>query len=219
MLRLFAILVFAIPAHPVHAGAWLREKDSVFAALSVTSFPGDFGDFKSKGSFYAEWGARPSLTIGLDAEEHQDLYGHALVFGRMQIANLGNAGRFAGEFGLGVHHQQRQSWALYKLGLSYGKGLETRIGNGWLAVDTALEYRSHQALLSKLDVTVGLSSNRRLDPLLQIETTYVSGQSLYWSARPSIMFRPREAGTWVVGIERNSYQSRTGLKFALWHEF
>ncbi len=99
---LFITFLLATFGAPVWAGAWLREKGSAFTATSVTAFKEADGEFKYKTSFYAEWGLLPKLTLGLDAEEHQDLYGHALIFGRFPVADFGQAGRLAGEIGVGV---------------------------------------------------------------------------------------------------------------------
>lgn len=218
-MRLFLLTTLFVAAlcDPVWAGAWLREIGSVFTAASVTGFKEADDVQKYKTSLYAEWGLLPKLTLGLDAEEHQDLYGHALIFGRFPIADLGKAGRFAGEIGAGAHHRQLRAWAMYKATLSYGKNIQTGLGNGWLAVDTALEYRTHEALIRKLDVTAGLSSGRRFDPLLQIETSYTPDQPFYWSVRPSVIYRPKTGkSSWIFGVERNSIRDGTGYKLALW---
>ncbi len=219
MVRLLAILLLMVPA-PVEAGAWLRDKGKGFWALSATGFKTDAGEYKYKSSAYFEYGALTWLTVGLDAEEHQDLYGHALIFARFPVKDFGNAGRLAAEFGVGAYHKRDKAWALYKTTLSYGKGFQSGWGNGWAAVDTALEYRSHEKLARKLDFTVGVTSERWLDPLLQIETTHVSDKPFYWSVRPSVMIRPKFSETiWVLGLERNSARRGTGLKFAVWRAF
>ncbi|WP_299984632.1 hypothetical protein [uncultured Ruegeria sp.] len=213
-------LLFITMGTPASAGAWLREKGSSFTAISLIVFKAEDDIYKYKSSLYAEWGLRPKLTIGLDAEEHQDLYGHALVFARVPVADFGQAGRLAAEFGVGAHHRQYSAWAMYKATLSYGKGIQTGLGAGWINVDTALEYRTHEALIRKLDFTTGLSSGRRLDPLLQIETSYVSDRPWYWSVRPSLMYRPKTGKlSWIVGAERNSAHDHIGFKFALWRSY
>ncbi len=213
-------LLFLALCGPVWAGAWLRERGTGFTAVSVTAFDETDEGYKYKTSLYSEWGLRENLTIGLDAEEHQDLYGHALIFARIPVADFGSAGRLAAEFGVGAHHRKLSTWALYKATLSYGKGIQTGLGAGWVAVDTALEYRTHEALIRKLDLTLGLSSGRRLDPLLQLETSYVPGRPWYWSARPSLMYRPKSGKTtWVLGVERNSARDTTGFKLALWRSY
>ncbi len=213
-------LLLALLSTPAFAGAWLREKGSSFTALSVTAFKEEDGIYKYKSALYAEWGLRPKLTIGLDVEEHQDLYGHAMVFARIPVADFGQAGRFAAEFGIGAHHRQYGAWAMYKATLSYGKGIQTGIGGGWINVEATVEDRTHEALIHKLDFTAGLSSGRRIDPLLQIETSYISDRPWYWRVRPSLMYRPKTGKlTWVLGAERNSNDKNIGIKFALWRNY
>ncbi len=208
--------VLFLLCNPAWSGAWLREKGKTFTATSVSVFK-DGPDYDYKTSLYSEWGAREKLTVGLDVEGNRDLYGHALVFARVPLADIGQAGLFAAEFGASVHHRDTQTWPLFKTTLAYGKGFESRWGYGWLALDTALEYRKDEALIRKLDFTTGLSAERRLNPLMQIETSYVPGRSFYWSARPSLMYRTKSGKTtWIFGFERNAVQDDFGLKFALW---
>ncbi|WP_120981253.1 hypothetical protein [Ruegeria conchae] len=217
MHRLLVSVLLIWLAAPASAGAWLREKGSSFTAISVTAFQDDGDTHRYKSALYSEWGLRPKLTIGLDAEEHQDLYGHALVFARIPVADFGQAGRFSIEFGLGAHHRQYDAWAMYKTTLSYGKGIQIGLGGGWINIDAVHENRTHEALIRKLDFTAGLSSGRRIDPLLQIETSYISDRPWYWRVRPSLMFRPKKGNlTWILGAERNSADDNIGIKFALW---
>ncbi len=214
-LALLSSVLFLL-CNPAWSGAWLREKGKTFTATSVSVFK-DGPDFDYKTSLYSEWGAREKLTLGVDVEGNRDLYGHAFVFARVPIADIGPPGRFATELGVGVHHRDTETWPLYKLALAYGRGFESRWGYGWLAIDTALEYRDEDALIRKLDLTTGLSADRRLNPLLQIETSYVPDRPFYWSARPWLMYRTKSGKTtWIFGVERNSVQQDFGLKFALW---
>ncbi len=220
MSRLVLTLLLILTCGPAWPGAWLREKGTAFTAASLTAFREADGAHDYKTSLYSEWGARPHLTLGLDAEEHRDLYGHALLFARFPLADFGKSGRFAAEVGAGAHHRGLQAWAMYKAALSYGRGIQTGWGGGWIAIDTALEYRTHEALIRKLDFTAGLSSGRRFDPLLQIETSYTPGTPWYWSARPSVMYRPKSGKTtWVLGFERNAARDGTGVKLALWSTY
>ena len=217
MYRTLLFLTLLLAPAPAWSGAWLLEKDDAFTAASVTAFKENEGGYDYKTSFYAEWGYRPNLTVGIDFEESRDYFGHAFVFARVPVADFDQWGRFAAELGAGVHHQQLRAWAMYKVTLSYGKGFQTGWGNGWLAIDTAIENRTHDAIFRKLDITAGLSAQRLVNPLLQIETAYTSGKSLFWRVRPSVMIRTRKSqATWVLGLERNDARSDTGLKFAIW---
>ena len=220
MRSLFVIVLLILSPAPAWPGAWLREKGTAFVSMAVTAFKEDDYGYDYKGSFYAEYGLRENLTLGLDVQEHRDLYGHALAFARLPIAEFDNIGRFAAEIAVGAHHQQMRSWALYKATLSYGKGFQSALGNGWVAVDAALEYRTHDALYRKLDITTGLSSQRLLNPLLQIETAYRSDSPLYWRVRPSVMIQAKQSRTtWIFGLERNDARKNTGIRLAIWNTF
>jgi len=220
MIRFVLLVWFAVTAMPAWSGAWLRDKGTVFTSASVSIFKDPDHGSRLKSSLYAEWGARPNLTLGFDAEEHQDIYGHALVFARVPLANLGHRGLFAADLAVGLHHRQDRAWILYKGTLSYGKDFQSTWGAGWIAIDAALEYRSHDALLRKLDLTAGMSADRLLNPLLQIETAYAKDHRFYWTVRPSLMIRAKGRKTrWIIGIERNETNSGIGGRFGLWSEF
>ena len=216
MQLLVYLCLIMLTASSALAGAWLREEGSAFTAAAITVFKEPDYGYDYTTSFYAEWGARKNLTVGLDFEEGADYFGHATVFARVPVADLGAKGRFAAEFGIGAHHQYHRAWALYKTTLSYGKGFQ----NGWVAVDAALEYRTHDALYRKLDLTAGLSSDRLINPLLQVETAYRTGDPLYWRVRPSIMIKRKDRPTtWVLGVERNDARSDAGIKLSIWADF
>ncbi|MBO9445509.1 hypothetical protein [Ruegeria sp. R14_0] len=214
------ILIWIFAASPAWSGAWLRDKGSAFVSAAATAFEDQDHGYDYKASLYAEYGLRENLTLGLDIEQNRDIYGHALIFARLPVADFDNAGRFAAEFAVGAHHQQIRAWAVYKATLSYGKGFQTGWASGWVAIDAALEYRTHDALYRKLDLTAGLSSARLINPLLQIETAYRSDRPLHWRVRPSIMIRAKDSSrTWVLGLERNDARKNTGIRLALWNTF
>ena len=219
--RILAILLLSLcAAQPASAGAWLREKGTGFLSLTGTVYnPSDSYDFKS--AVYGEWGVTPKLTIGLDLNDRPGLTGHALVFARVPVSKVGKNGRFAFEFGGGGHHYQERWHPMYKIGLSYGRSLNTKWGYGWLAIDLAMEHRLRTSdPFYKLDATVGLSADRLINPMLQIETAYFSNSEFQWSVTPSILIRGKNNTRWQFGIERRSgYPKGYGLKIALWREF
>ncbi|WP_254453080.1 hypothetical protein [Ruegeria atlantica] len=220
MRRVSIIFILLLAASPAWSGAWLRDKGTAFVSTAVTAFKEPDYGYDYKGSFYAEYGLREKLTLGLDVEEHRDLFGHALVFARLPVANFDNAGRLAAEIAIGAHHRQMRTWAVYKATLSYGQGFQTGWGNGWFAIDAALEFRTHDAVYRKLDLTAGMSSPRLVSPLLQIETAYQSDRPLHWRIRPSVMIRtPNSPTTWVLGLERNDARKNTGIRLAIWNTF
>lgn len=217
------VLTFLITlwmAQPALAGAWLRQKGQAFAAFSVTAHKTDEGAPGYESSLYAEWGLLDWMTVGLDANENQAFHGHALLFARVPLAEFDRAGRVSAELGLGAHHRQTDWRAMYKTTLSYGNSFPTHWGHAWLSVDAALEFRTGAERVRKLDLTAGMSSDRRFDPLLQIETYRLSGQPTHWTVTPSLMIRsPGIKSTWVLGVQKSSFARRPGLKLALWRDF
>lgn len=217
---LLAICIWFAVACPATAGAWLRERGQVFLATTVTLYKiAQVSPYKS--SLYGEWGVLDRLTLGMDFNERPAVSGHALLFARLPIPAPGSRNTLAIELGAGGHHW-RNNWSpMYKLAVSFGRGWQTALGPGWLAIDTAVEHRrGKDEDLYKLDLTTGLSGQRRFNPLLQIETAYASGADLYWTVTPSVMIRGRNETRWVVGVERKShFPDAIGLKLGVWTTF
>ncbi|SDC46890.1 hypothetical protein [Ruegeria marina] len=217
---LLALWICLFAAGQALAGAWLRDHGTGFTAVSTTLYRFD-GYFDYKSAVYGEWGADERWTLGLDINEQPGLAGHVLLFVRYPLADMGRRGHLAAEAGLGGHHWLGDWGRMTKITLSYGKGLDTRWGHGWVAADTAWERRFGTAAdIFKLDLTAGLSTPRRIDPMLQLETAYVAGLPLFWTLTPSLLIDAGKGGTWVVGLERKSDLPGTiGLKLGFWRNF
>ncbi|MFD3189757.1 hypothetical protein ACFMPD_05715 [Sedimentitalea sp. HM32M-2] len=214
-----ALLFCAVCAPPALAGAWLREQKTAFTALGATVRGHDQGiDYETR--FYLEYGLRPRVTLGLDFNEIPGKAGHALVFARLPLGRPDRRTRLALELGLGGHHWQRDWAAMYKIALAAGRGFESRLGNGWMGVETAVERRTGLSDPAfKLDTVVGLSSGFRFRPLIKLETAYMRGQPFSWALKPGVMF-DLAGSTWVVGLERRSAaQDTLGVTFGLWRNF
>lgn len=214
------LILWAVTAQPAGAGAWLRDKGTGFLSLTTTIRHLN-GTRQAENRFYAEFGLAPRLTLGADINEITGIAGHALVFLRLPVGLNERRTRIAVELGLGTHHWQGRWGGMVKSTLSVGRGFSSRWGNGWFNVDTGMELRlpnSNPAF--KLDAAIGLSSGPRIRPLLQIETTYISGDPLIWSVIPGVLIDGRGNNTWLIGIDRKTAgQSSTGLKIGLWRRF
>jgi len=127
----------------------------------------------------------------------------------------------ATELALGGAHYHNNWKTMHKLTLSYGRAFDSAWGPGWLAIDGAYEKRgtSLEPIL-KLDATVGLSDDKHLRPMLQIETAKISGQPLFYTITPSLKIPlPRNAQL-LIGVQhRMTTQRSLGLKVAVWHRF
>jgi len=222
MTRLFAALFLCLTAaSSAGAGAWLREQGQGFTAVSaIGRSDTSLRSPHYETSLYAEYGLKPRLTLGLDANERPGSSGHALIFVRLPIRRDPGAARIAVELGLGGHHLGPQWDAMYKAALSYGRGF-SGVGGGWLAIDAAVEYRSATAgPLYKLDATLGLPSKRRMRTMIQLETAYLNGAGFLWALTPSLILPGKNGREWVFGVETRSAATQTiGLKLALWKKF
>ena len=220
-IHLLLALLCATAASPAAAGAWLREPGRGFLSTTATLRQGD-PDARQELSLYAEYGLTPRLTLGADINARPGTSGHAMVFARLPLSRPGARNRLALETALGGHHWQGDWDPMYRLTLSYGRGLTTRSGIlGWLAVDAAYERRLGMSdPIYKLDATLGRSGPGRIRPILQVETAHIPGRDFIWSVAPGVMIDSRRSATWVVGLERKSASRDTlGLKIALWHWF
>ncbi len=219
-LILLLIALSGAPA-PAAAGAWLRDAGDGFFSVTTILRQGD-PDARLETSLYGEYGLSPRLTIGADINDRPGVTGHALLFARLPLSRPGARNRLAAELALGGHHR-RGAWdPMYRLTLSYGRGLPRRRGRtGWLAVDAGYERRLGTARpIYKLDATLGVSAPGRIRPILQLETAHIPGQPLIWAVAPGLLIDTRRGGTWLIGLERKSAGRDTlGVKFGLWQPF
>ena len=223
-----ALLCWAVlcgaTATPAFAGAWLRDTGTKFFSYGTTVRKSG-GFLRPEYSFYGEFGISPFLTLGLDFSESQGptrgQSGHALVFARFPIARSWQKTTAAIELGLGGNHYLGKWDGMVKSTLSIGRGFSSRWGNGWFNVDAGLELRRPANRPAfKLDATIGLSEGMRFRPMLQIESTYITGKPLIWSVVPSLLIDGQKNQTWTIGIERKtSGQSTLGIRFGLWRQF
>jgi len=221
VLKTLLALIFCVTAaQPAGAGAWLREKGAGFVSLTTTLRNLD-GSWQTENGFYLEYGLAPRLTLGVDVNDIPGLAGHALVFARLPIGPPDRPTKIALELGVGGHQWQGQWGKMLKSTLSVGRGFSSRWGDGWVNIDTAVEVRNlFPDPAFKLDATIGLSAGRRVRPILQIETTYISGSPLIWSVIPGVLIDGAKNTTWQIGVARKTAgQSSLGLKIGLWRQF
>ncbi|MCL6282964.1 hypothetical protein M3P21_05400 [Ruegeria sp. 2012CJ41-6] len=217
---LLILLMVLGGATPGVAGAWLQEKGGGFLSATTTGYrPGEVVEYRS--AIYAEYGLLNRLTLGLDINDRAANSGHAFAFARLPLSPPNWRNRFAIELGTGAHHTLGQTAAMHKITLSYGRNVVTGLGPGWIAADAALEYRTGiDQQISKFDLTLGMSADRFVNPLLQIETAHVRDDVLYWTVTPALLLRGKKGMRWLIGVERRSaHPDGFGLKFGFWRDF
>ena len=197
------------------AGAWPREAGTTFVALSFTAkadrttmattgFPTD-----SYTALYLEHGLTPKLTLGLDAGRAKEGSYTALAFARWP---------FWKDTGPNV---SGQSDTVSMLGLSFGRGLTTRFGGGWIALDTSARYRiSQRNVVLKADLTLGLTVQEVTKLMLQFQAGQYPGDDTYLRIAPSVARKFGRNKYVELGLEAGVIgDSRVGLKLGTWLEF
>ncbi len=222
MHRFLVILVMVLwTGAPLMAGAWLREPGETFSVLTGTVRGGGGKPVETETGLYIEHGLAPRLTLGFDLNNRAGMSGHALVFVRVPLSKQPGLSRWAFEIGVGAHHYELEWNHMAKATLSYGRALPTRRGYGWVAVDTAIEFRrGSQGPLHKLDAALGIPVSPTLQALLKIETNRGSDRPFVYAITPGVLLGKPSATRWVLGLEhRRATRTTTGLKLELWRTF
>lgn len=216
LLIMLGLLAFAAPTA---AGSWLREPGDSFVSISSTMRQ-QSGMRTSETGFFFERGVSRHFTFGLDLHQASTGSGHRLAFVRTPLRWRHGRNRLAFEFAAGRHTDGTDWYPMQKVMLSFGRPLSTRWGQGWLNIDLARELRRGSGRIDKLDLTIGLSADRKINPMLQIETARIPGHPLFWGVLPGLRIRGQKGVQWVLSPEVRANPHRTlGLKFALWREF
>ncbi len=223
-------LCFALLPQSALSGAWKRALGTGFAATSFALRNTDQG-LTTEFGYHRDFGLNSRFDLGIDLNQVGSQSGHALLFARLPLRQRPNATRLATELALGGNHSQGVWQPMYRLTVSAGRGFATRQGNLWGNLDLIYEKRGDaQHALWKLDGSFGLTTGRRLSPLLQIETAFGNGTDFSYAITPSIRLSlsglslpaPKvfETSELVIGIEyRQAKTQSLGLKIALWQRF
>lgn len=225
-----ALVLFLMSASAAAAGAWPREAGSVFASISQSYSTGRATllapgrDLRRATSLFAEYGLTPEVTVGLDAGHARTLessFSSALAFIRRPIRKGSGGSIISGEIGIGFLEDGSGTQARLRPGISWGRGIETRWGAGWLGLDTSLELRlpANEVAL-KADATAGLKPTDRLMLILQLQTGRYPGAEPIARLAPSLVRRVGARSHVQLGINANlAGDDAVGVKLATWITF
>lgn len=181
----FAGLILALAATQADAGAWPRPRGETFVSVATRQTTGGrtliaaVQDIRSYNSVYLEYGLTDRLTVGLEAGQGrgQDQAVNAgLVFARLPVWSAGEH-KVAVDFGLGLMDDGVDgTQTRVRPGLSWGRGLQTRWGGGWLGMEASWEYRMPSGdSATKADFTAGLKPTDNWMAILQVQTGLYPG--------------------------------------------
>lgn len=218
-------LVFPCLAGAAHPGAWPREAGDVFVSLSqeVTDRRGQANSTEAGfSSIYAEVGLPRRLTAGLDAgrSNHFDDWS-VLLFLRRPLDDGTGANRFAVEVALGRGGGEEPGFRI-RPGLSWGRGLTTRWGNGWAGLEGRYEWRTEtDDGVWKADLTLGLSGDKGQMWIMQLQSGDYPDESPYLRLTPSYVRPLGQSRTKVqLGVIYDlSGHPTHGVKLGSWLSF
>ncbi len=172
-------------------------------------------------ALYYEFGATPRLTFGLDAGRSQNGEYTAILFARRALDLELFGGRTAVQAGAGAVELGGTSDTLLELGAAWGKGLETRFGGGWMAVDTKLHYFTEaQDFAGKIDFTLGIKPTDRTMLILQLQASDYPNADPTLALAPSVVRKVGERHYFELGLDVGLANDTTaGIKLGTWLEF
>lgn len=206
------------------AGPWAREKGATFLSLSYSmttpmDAPGD--DLQRFGALYLERGLGRRLTFGLDAGMDGGEDYSAILFLRRELATDAEHSKFAYQGGIGAVSADAGNEILLQGGASWGRGVETRFGPGWVVLDVSAQYNIAQKnVITKADLTLGLKPVKRTKLMMQLQVGSYPGSDPYLRLAPSVARQISERLHVELGAQIGVIgDDRTGLKLGTWLEF
>lgn len=231
MIRVLVFLVLMVLPATAQAGAWLREKGTLFLSWSNSISTNPQSLYATGTSLYVEYGLTPRLTVGVDGYlGPKGSASEAYLFMRFPLGSQDRPARMALTFGLGGKSIPNP-WGttteqgMAKVGLSWGRGLK----KGWLAVDAfavsvikSSIFVPNQAGTSyNIDFTYGQKPSDRLMLIWQLQTGKTTNGPTYVKFAPSLVWAFEGGKTSVeVGLIKGLTGDKTqSVKLGIWKSF
>lgn len=239
-LLVLAILAGLVPAL-ADAGAWPREQGSGFVSVSYeyTTWQDMMsedrlieteGEIETFGymALYAEYGITDRLTAGIDTGREEAPYTWSgVAFLRAGLGPAHWRNRFAAEFGLGQREipnyglDQGDRETIFRPGVSWGYGFDTRLGRGWTGLDLKSETRQTTGGTAyKADFTLGLDPDGPWLGFVQLQGSDYPGAGPALRVVPTLV---RRITPWLAiesALLWDAYgNERMGVRAGLWLEF
>lgn len=214
------IWLYAISAQ---AGAWPREQGSFFIAFSAD---------QTRSQIYAEYGMRGGWTLGTEVTmprgrrlpDVSQFIQHLVWQNGSQVLSVGVAVELRETMAaMAFPALKGISETAVRAGVFWGKGFQSRFGDGWATVDARVERLVTQdwlgeGLTYKLDIGVGIKPLERLKLIAQAQL---------WRRSGTQNLRLETTAAWAVGPTQLVLSPSVGvigpkdarLKLGLWVEF
>lgn len=153
--------------------------------------------------------------------------GQALVFARTNLGRPDGTARQSVELAFGARQgEDGATLPALRLGASWGRGLETRWGPGWIALDGSatgygsLAHAAEEGLALKLDTTLGVRPGEHSMVTLQVFWSRSGDEEAALRVVPSYARRLRGETFGQIGVVVGTGAAPDlGIKFGLFREF
>ncbi len=213
------------------AGAWPRQKGETFVSISQTFSTeakillAPTENLDSYTALYAEYGLTERLTVGLDgayALGPGSKLRTGLIFARYPVWSNESGSRVAVDLGFGYRRgNDGEQGPRLRAGLSWGRGLESRWGPGWLGFETSVEAQPPtDDRIYKADFTLGWKPREDWMAILQVQTGFYPHAEPLVRIAPSIVKAFGAHSNLELGIVSSVYGDESiGVKIATWIRF
>lgn len=197
------------------AGAWPRERGQVFLSFSSQVEERDEnGISRQSYGFYAEYGARERLTLGLDVNGDALRMSKEIAFLRWSSGPADRPLKLAFELGAGTVEDE----TALRPGLALGRGFEIGKRHGWLNADLRAIFNGDTTF--ETDLTAGLALNPRTLAIVQLQAGAPEAGRSYLRLAPSLVRELRPGMQLELGLVAPlSGGGERGVKLGLWRRF
>lgn len=198
-------------------GAWPRAAGETFLSVSGQVTEKDaLGLNQQSFSLYAEYGATPKLTLGVDVNGDALRMSKILAYARYPVGRADSATKIAVELGAGQVSEQ----TALRPGLSVGRGFTLWDQNGWLNADTRAILRDGMSVAYETEITAGLSIGDRIKAIVQLQAGMPSEGQDYLRLAPSVVYAVRPDSLVELGVVAPVFGGGlNAVKLGFWRTF
>lgn len=218
MRALLPIMLTLFLASQACAGAWSREKGTLFIAAGGNFLLSDGAELPVyyDPTVYAEYGLTDRVTLGLDLyTADKGRIASAFGFVAVPVGSITGKTRATVSAGYGYRlNTDTSTEALMRMGLSLGRGLDA----GWLSLDASATFGTRDSVWRpKMDLTWGHAFAERWTGTLQLQTGQGYYDDYYAKVSPTIIFSVRDNFKVNVGaVKAFSGDGGSALKLETW---
>jgi hypothetical protein len=223
MRHVLALLLSIACAAPAAAGAWLRDAGTGFTATTAALRWNPDGTVTQETGFFAEYGLRPRLTLGVDMSGDNVSGGSGALFAVLPVGRIDGPLRMSVDLGLGGRQAPGGIAPFGRIGFAIGTGWAGAggggTGGGWASARLSAEFAEKTPTLVKLDAIYGRDLGPRVKAMIGLEVSHV-GDFTSGALLPALSYELKEGRALFVALEaRRTAGTAYGIRAGFWNSF